>query len=698
MKNTLRILAASLLMLSCTVQARVTRIVIDETLPMPAVAGASNSTAYEQIAGRAFGELDPKLPGNAIIQDIELAKDADGKVRYVASFVIYKPVDLKHASGLMWHDVPNRGRVYPFAPQERALGDIELASAWQGDNVGATTVRPKASVAGMQFLQVPFARQADGSRVTGQVLGRIVNRSGVGSQPLMVQTNPVPYKPMSLETAKAKLTSRAAETMSGEVIDEQAVAAGDWAWARCDAQNPFPGVPDATQICLKKGFDAKRLYQAVFTAADPYVLGVGFAAWRDVGAFFKHAQADDTGTLNPIAKTVTHSIGRGVSQSGNYLRGWLHLGFNRDEAGAPVHDGLWPIIAGRRIALNFRWAQPDGVLELYQAGSEGPQWWLPHPDLLRGIPAAGILDRCTATQTCPKIMEHFGSAEVWALKLTPEWVGTDAKQDLPLPANVKRYYIAGSNHGGGAGGFNSSLPGVGLPKEGPMCPGNNFGQGVLPANPMPHTQTVNALRVHFRNWVMLGTEPPASRYPTLAAGTLVEAHKAAMGFPALPGLRPTLPERDFIMPVLDYDWGPEFKAVDGSGIPSLAPPKIKQVLKMMAPKVDADGNELGGLPVVLADAPLGTYLGWNVTADGEMPFHKDQICNYVGGMVPFARNAQERLANRDSRPSLEERYGSHDAYVVAVTRATERASQAGFLLAEDAKALIMQAKASAVLR
>jgi len=698
MKNALRILAASLLMLSCTVQARVTRIVIDETLPMPAVAGASNSTAYEQIAGRAFGELDPKLPGNAIIQDIELAKDADGKVRYVASFVIYKPVDLKHASGLMWHDVPNRGRVYPFAPQERALGDIELASAWQGDNVGATTVRPKASVAGMQFLQVPFARQADGSRVTGQVLGRIVNRSGVGSQPLMVQTNPVPYKPMSLETAKAKLTSRAAETMSGEVIDEQAVAAGDWAWARCDAQNPFPGVPDATQICLKKGFDAKRLYQVVFTAADPYVLGVGFAAWRDVGAFFKHAQADDTGTLNPIAKTVTHSIGRGVSQSGNYLRGWLHLGFNRDEAGAPVHDGLWPIIAGRRIALNFRWAQPDGVLELYQAGSEGPQWWLPHPDLLRGIPAAGILDRCTATQTCPKIMEHFGSAEVWALKLTPEWVGTDAKQDLPLPANVKRYYIAGSNHGGGAGGFNSSLPGVGLPKEGPMCPGNNFGQGVLPANPMPHTQTVNALRVHFRNWVMLGTEPPASRYPTLAAGTLVEAHKAAMGFPALPGLRPTLPEPDFIMPVLDYDWGPEFKAVDGSGIASLAPPKIKQVLKMMAPKVDADGNELGGLPVVLADAPLGTYLGWNVTADGEMPFHKDQICNYVGGMVPFARNAQERLANRDSRPSLEERYGSHDAYVVAVTRATERASQAGFLLAEDAKALIMQAKASAVLR
>ena len=119
---------------------------------------------------------------------------------------------------------------------------------------------------------------------------------------------------------------------------------------------------------------------------------------------------------------------------------------------------------------------------------------------------------------------------------------------------------------------------------------------------------------------------------------------------------------------------------------------------MMAPKVDADGNELGGLPVVLGDAPLGTYLGWNVTADGEKPFHKDQICNYVGGMVPFARNAQERITSRDTRLSLEERYGSHDGYVAAVSKAVGRAHKDGFLLEEDAKALISEAKASAVLR
>jgi len=633
-------------------QARITRIVIDETRPVAPAPGKPVGIAYEQIAGRAFGELEPKLPQNALIQDIELAKEADGKVRYMTSFVIYKPVNLQQASGLMWHDVPNRGRVFPYAEQEFALGDIGLASGWQGDNAGATSVKPKASIDGMQFLQVPVARNLDGSPVKGQVLARIVNRSGPNSQPLMVQTNPVPYKPASLDTRQAKLVSRGRENMNGEVFDEQPIAPSDWAWAQCDAQNPFPGKPDATQICLKNGFDPKRLYQVVFEAQDPYVLGIGFAAWRDVATFFKQARADDAGTPNPIASVVKHSIARGVSQSGNYLRGWLHLGFNQDERGQHVHDGLWPIIAGRRIALNFRWAQPDGVLELYQAGSEGPQWWLPHPDPVRGSPAAGILDRCNATKTCPKIMEHFGSAEVWALKLTPEWIGTDAKQDLPLPANVKRYYIASSNHGGGAGGFDTSLPEAALPEAGPMCPGNNFGQGVLPANPVPHTHTVNAMRVHFRNWVMKGTEPPASRYPTLANNQLAVAEKTALGYPTLPGLRSTVPERDFIMPVHDYDWGSGFKAVDGSGVPSLAPPRIQQVLTMYAPKVDADGNEVGGVPVVLLDAPLGTYLGWNVTADGDKPFHKNEICNYVGGMVPFAKTAAQRQANGDTRPSL----------------------------------------------
>ena len=686
-------------------QARVTRIVIDDRVAVPDP--GNGSTAYEQVFGRAFGELDPALPGNAIVQDIGLAKEADGKVRYVASFQIVKPVDIAKASGLMWHDVPNRGNFFAVAPQEFAFGDVLLGSAWQGDNAGNTAVKPSMQADGKHWLQLPVAKGPGGSAITGSVLGRIVNRQGPDSQPLIVQTNPVPYQPMSLDTTRARLVSRDFEAMDGQVRGEQEIKPSDWAWAKCAASNPFPGTPDASQICLKAGFDAKKLYQVVYTAKDPYVLGIGFAAWRDVGQFFKTAAKDDAGTANPLAKegksAVTHSIGRGVSQSGNFLRGWLHLGFNQGENGQAVHDGLWPIIAGRRIALNFRWAQPDGVLELYQAGSEGPQWWLRAPDPVRGGPPGGILDRCSASGTCPKIIEHFGSAEVWALKLTPEWVGTDGAADLPLPANVRRYYIASSNHGGGAGGFDTSIPGAALPTTGAQCPGNNFGIGVLPANPMPHTQTVNAIRAHFRQWVMRGGLPPDSIWPRLNPGAgqasqLADANQAALGMPALPGLRPTLPEPGFIMPVLDYDFGPLFNPQDTSGVPSNAPPTIRRALRMLAPKVNADGNEIGGVPVVLADAPLGTYLGWNVTADGDRPFHAGQICNYVGGMLPFARTESERQQRGDSRPSLEARYKDHDGYVAAVRAAAERAQKAGFLLAEDAAGLVKAAADSKVLR
>jgi hypothetical protein len=205
---------------------------------------------------------------------------------------------------------------------------------------------------------------------------------------------------------------------------------------------------------------------------------------------------------------------------------------------------------------------------------------------------------------------------------------------------------------------------------------------------------VNAIRVHFRNWVMKGIAPPPSRYPTLASGTLVDPTSEAMGFPAIPGLPHGVPT-GLINPVLDYDFGPEFNYVDGTGIQTIVPPRIKQVLRMKAPRVDADGNELDGVPVVLRDAPLGTYLGWNITAAG---FHKGQICNYAGGMIPFAKTKAQRIANEDPRLSLEERYSTHDGYVAAVKAAARNATMAGFLLEADEKALIAAAEASDVLK
>jgi hypothetical protein len=206
------------------------------------------------------------------------------------------------------------------------------------------------------------------------------------------------------------------------------------------------------------------------------------------------------------------------------------------------------------------------------------------------------------------------------------------------------------------------------------------------------------MRVALREWVMSGTEPPPSKWPLMRGAknerTLVEATKEAMGFPS--GI-PTVPDsvfqrENFAFPILDYDWGPEFDEFNATGNPTNVPPPIKAVVKTMVPMVDSDGNELGGVPTVLRDAPLGTYLGWNVTTGpgqpsfNNQPFHAGQVCNYVGGMVPFAKTKAQRIANSDPRPSLEERYGTHDGFVAAVRKAADNAACGDYLNAGPAAA------------
>jgi hypothetical protein len=210
---------------------------------------------------------------------------------------------------------------------------------------------------------------------------------------------------------------------------------------------------------------------------------------------------------------------------------------------------------------------------------------------------------------------------------------------------------------------------------------------------MPYAETNNALRMHVREWVMKDVAPPPSVYPSLGSGTLVDPTKEATGFPTIPGLPVSAPT-GLVSPMLDYDWGTGFNALDLSGVPSTVPPVIRNVMSMKVPKVDADGNELGGVPIVLREAPLGTYLGWNIVADG---FHKGKICNYASGMIPFARTRAERMANGDPRLSLEERYRTHEGYVAAVKAAAAKAVAQRFLLQEDADRLVAAAASSNVL-
>ena len=721
-------------------QARVTRIVIDSSTAIANPADASKP--YTELTGRAWGELDPRDHHNAEITDLDhAAKNKKGKAEYIAAWRIRMPSDASLASGVMWHDVPNRGGNVALPTDSFAAGDMQLLSGWQGDNAGGTKLPDSVDclpgtgctppVFANYYVKTPVL-----TGVTGRILGRIINRSGPNGAPLNVMGNPVPYFPADVNNnAGDTLTEHLKETIDGRITVGAVIPNSDWKY--CGGGTfaaPLPLTSLPVNVCLKNGFDPFKLYQLVYKVKDPYVLGAGTAAFRDVQSFFRYQKKDDFGTANPVAGKVRWAIMRGVSQSGNFTRHFIHLGMNEDEAGRIVHEGAWPLIAGRRVANNSRWGQPDGVLELYQMGSEGPQWWMEWPDRVRDLPTRGILDRCEHTHTCPKIVETFGGAEVFALKMTTSWVGTDPKTDIPLPKNVRRYYLPSSTHGGGNGATTETPEAAGAVS----CPGTNWGKGTLRANPVPSTGLVNRMRVALRDWVMDGTEPPPSQWPTIRElrngqlvddddrdhhhygqhegkghdkhrhsrwqALLVEPTMAAMGFPrGVPGIPDSifLPE-NFIFPVFDYDWGPLYDHSEANGVPTNMPPPIRHVIKMLVPRVDADGNELGGVPTVQVMAPLGTYLGWNVTAgpgdvgyDGR-PFHAGQVCNYVGGMVPFFKTKAQRLAAGDPRLSLEERYGTHDGYVAAVTKAANSAYAQGYLLAADRDALIAQAVASNV--
>jgi len=512
------------------------------------------------------------------------------------------------------------------------------------------------------------------------VLGRFSNVSGSTSQ-IIVYNAPIAWKPLTLDTTKATLVHNAPESIGGEITGPVTTVAGtDWAWADCRTV-PFPGTPDPTRVCLKAGFDPTQVYTLVYTGKDPMVLGLGLAATRDINAFFHHAMADDAGTLNPLAGAIKYVLSQGTSQSGNLIKTFLDLGFNEDELGRRVWDGANPHIAARQTPINFRFANPGGDASLYSPGSEPVVWWHTYQDKARDRAPASMLDRCHASHTCPKIFETNGAAEFWDLRMSPDMVGSEAQFDIPLVPEVRRYYMPSTSHGGGGGGFSPNLTSITF---------GTTGQCTLPANPNPESETIRALFVALNEWVVDGTTPPKSRYARLADHTLMVASGPTVRFPTIPGIPSP---NGLVNALLDYNFGP-LDYNDLTGVISIEPPIIKQHLPTVVPTVDADGNEQAGIKSVLAQAPLATYLGWNVTAGGAW---KGQICAFTGGAVSYAQTRAARLAAGDPRPSIAERYGSQEGYNCAVTRAANRLQRGRYLLPADATRLIAQAAASNVL-
>ena len=667
--------AGALLLVAVASEARVTKITISSTTPAFNGQAFGDVGTYEQIRGTAAGELDPLDPRNAVITDIQQApRNANGNVEYTATFTMLKPVDMSKASGVLVYGISNRGgRALGFGnigvtsanPAgdgfDQKPGHVYLASGWQGDLVfnpalPAETidvpVRPGCDRADLRPL-----RDGCGQRQHAAAAGR--GRT-----------------PDSLDTTKAKLISIARENNVGVRTGVVEIPSGDWAFANCSS-TPFPGTPNETMICLKNGFDPNLIYELVYTAKDPLVLGVGMAAMRDVVSFFRRATADDAGTPNPIAGQIEWVIGYGRSQSGRYQKNFILLGFNEDEDGRIVWDGAHPIIAGAMGQFNIRFAQPGNIANIFEPGAEGPLWWDDYNDVARGRGVTGILERCRASDTCPKIFDDFGGPEVWYGRGGVGIAGTRGNEDLRLPPNVRRYYHASTDHGGGDGGFAVAQP---------AQPGL-----VLAENPNPQVETRRALIVALTEWVTKGKRPPRSEYPRVSDGTLVPATAKAMHWPKIPGA----PTPDNVMNVLmDYDYGPDFRYNDESGVMTNVVPPIKQIIPTPAAKVDEDGNEIAGVKSVLLQAPLGTYTSWNPFSSGPQ---QGNVGGLAAGYIPFAMTKAERMARGDPRRSIEERYGSQEGYDCVVRHAAKKEVRKRLLLQEDADRLIAQAAASNVL-
>lgn len=675
------LIPAWLLGASSRAYARITSITITSRIS-PAFGGKTfGPGTYEELDGVATGEVDPNNPLNAVITDIALApRNARGMVEYSMDISILKPVDESKGNHVMLYDVVNRGnKVVPglfnvgaTAADPAGDGFLEnqgytmVWSGWQGDLV------PQPGQLG---IRVPVAHHRDGATITGLVRTEFTLNAPTSTQNLTAgfSSNTPGYPTVSLDNSGDVLTQRVHQYDQPQVIPNK-----DWAFADCTSQ-PFPGTPNPQRICIGPngaggtGFDTNHIYELYYKAKDPLVLGLGFAATRDLIAFLRRSSDPQ----NPLAGVISHTLMHGTSQDGRWVRNFLNLGFNEDETGQIVADGMNPHIGSVQGDFNVRFGQPGRL-----AGTEHTEKQYPGPDspLSYGDTfdpyrhlRAGLLDRCRQTDTCPKIVQTMTDVEYWSASGAIDTTDPLGIRDLPQPSNVRIYQFASTQHGG----YSPIAP---LPTSTGIC------QQLPNAN--SYTYNLRALLVALTRWVVNGTQPPASDYSRIQDGTLVRPE--AVRFPTIPGVSYDVSEL-FNTRIL-YFRGYKFDETTESGILS-EPPIPLIVYPGLLPQVDRDGNDIGGIRSTTLQAPLGTYTGWNTRRAG---FSEGDSCDLTGSYIPFAVQKADRVPG-DPRLSLEERYGNHAGYVAAVTAAAQKLLQQGYLLPADAQATINAAQASNVL-
>ena len=643
--------------------AEITKIVIDKREPFAAGHEFGVSGAYEKLIGKAYGEIDPKKHHNKNIINLKNAPlNNRGRVEYSMDMLILKPVDMQRGNQTIFYDVVNRGnqalRVNFGA--ERSNNPTTLAhagdgfmmrqgytlvwSGWQGD------VLP---VGGRLTTSFPVAKNPDGSPIKRTITTEFVFQKPSFSVPLSFDRESLdvkPYPPVEESISKARLYRRA-----GTHAQRELVSADEWSFARCpDGKTKTASNAD---ICLAAGFSPNFIYELTYEARDPIVMGLGFAATRDLISFLRNNASDANPLVDKEMKTPRWVIGFGSSQSGRFLKDLIYQGFNQDEAGRIVFDGAIPhISASRRTFTNYEFAMPGrfstGLEGHFIPGDEFPFTYETLTDPI-SKKTDGWLMRCRQQKACPKIMHWDSGTESWQGRNSLVVGDPLAKKDVPIPDNVRLYYFSSTQHG---------------PTDKP-----DRGMCQQLTNPLSYMETQRALIVALHAWVSKDVPPPPTRYPRISDGTLVSPQQTAQGFPNIPGVR--------------YIGRPNDLSINDGTIQPAKHVKGKEY-PLLVPKVDKDGNEIAGVRAVALQVPLATHAGWNLRAKG---FIEDELCYLNGQYIPFAKTKEEREKTGDPRLSIEERYKDQADYVQRVSHAARALVEERFLLQEDAKRLIADA-------
>ncbi|MFO1302664.1 MAG: alpha/beta hydrolase domain-containing protein [Burkholderiales bacterium] len=619
---------------------------------------------YEKLVGMAYGELDPNDPRNAVIVDIKLApRNAKGMVEYSHTFYILKPIDLSKGAHRMMYEPPNRGGK-TIAAMNRGVGGNDPGSVTDPQALANAFLMPRGwtlAFSGWDYsagtstanfnsiINLPVAKNPDGSSITGPSYEYIV----VGANTTSYTLN---YKASTLDKSKAVLTHRKLLNDTPEVIP-------DSGWEYVD-ETHIRLLPAGT------AFAPQDIYEFSYTAKDPTVNGIGMAAIRDFVAWLRYGTADDSGNANPLAGDVQRVLTEISSQPGRLLNDFRLYGFNQSENLQKVFDGhmQW-IAAADGLNLNYRFSQP-GRTERNRQDHLYAEGVFPFAnesttDHITGI-TAGRNDKCGATNTCPFTMEIYSANEYWVKAASLFHTDTKGTVDLPGHPQARYYFMSSMQHGTGNG--------------------NAKGNCQQFQNPLDSSPVQRALFLALNDWVTTGKEPPASRLPRLADGTLVPPlPQSGMGFPNIPGVT----YNGLMTTRYRVNYGPRFYS---QGIMDLNPPTFVApyqnnplngpIYNNMVPKTDADGNDIAGVRLPDVRVPLNTYTGWALRADP----NKNDGCEGSGQRIPFPATKAAREASGDPRLSVEERYPSFFDYYYKVTKAVNDFVAEGFMLAEDAPA------------